>query len=94
MAVDIEFAKTMYDLHKRVNSSEVVVGWYSTGPDVTEHSVLIHEYYNREARNPVHITIDTTLRNSEMGMKAYIRLKIMFSLSQNVSSVEKPYSMH
>ncbi|XP_067937673.1 eukaryotic translation initiation factor 3 subunit F-like [Watersipora subatra] len=72
VAVDIEFAKNMYELHKMVNSSEVVVGWYSTGPDVTEHSVLIHEYYAREAKNPVHITIDTTLRNAEMGMKAYI----------------------
>lgn len=63
----------MYELHKKVNSSEVVVGWYSTGPDVTEHSVLIHEYYAREAKNPVHLTIDTTLRNGEMDMKAYIR---------------------
>lgn len=73
VAVDIEFAKTMYELHKRVNSAEVVVGWYSTGADVTEHSVLIHEYYAREAKNPVHITVDTTLRNSEMGMKAFVR---------------------
>jgi len=72
VAVDIEFAKTMYELHKRVNSAEVVVGWYSTGADVTEHSVLIHEYYAREAKNPVHITVDTTLRNSEMGMKAFV----------------------
>ena len=73
VAVDIEFAKTMYELHKRVNSAEVVVGWYSTGADVTEHSVLIHEYYAREAKNPVHITVDTTLRNTEMGKKAFVR---------------------
>lgn len=63
----------MYDLHRKVNGAAVVVGWYSTGPDVTEHSVLIHEYYSREAKNPIHLTVDTTLQDSQMGMKAYIR---------------------
>lgn len=46
---------------------------YSTGPDVTEHSVLIHEYYARECKNPVHLTVDTTLKSARMGMKAYVR---------------------
>ena len=27
VAVDIEFAKNMYELHKKVNSQEVIVGW-------------------------------------------------------------------
>ena len=49
--------------------NEVIVGWYATGPDVTEHSVLIHEYYSREAKNPVHLTLDTTLRGNHMGLK-------------------------
>ncbi|CAH1791841.1 unnamed protein product, partial [Owenia fusiformis] len=74
VAVDIEFARNMYELHKKVNPAEVIVGWYSTGPgpDVTEHSVLIHEYYAREAKNPVHLTVDTSLKGSKMGTKAYV----------------------
>jgi translation initiation factor 3 subunit F len=72
VAVDIEFARNMYELHKKVNVLEVIVGWYSTGPDVTEHSVLIHEYYARECKSPVHLTIDTTLKGSHMGMKAFL----------------------
>jgi len=47
---------------------------YSTGSDVTEHSVLIHEYYSRECKNPVHLTVDTSLKNAKMAMQAYIRL--------------------
>jgi len=47
---------------------------YSTGSDVTEHSVLIHEYYSRECKNPVHLTVDTSLKNAKMTMKAYTRL--------------------
>jgi translation initiation factor 3 subunit F len=46
---------------------------YSTGADVSEHSLLIHEYYSREAKNPVHLTVDTTLRGNKMGIKAFVR---------------------
>ena len=54
----------------------VILPRYSTGPDVTEHSVLIHEYYARETKNPVHLTIDTTLKGSKMGMKGYVRFVV------------------
>jgi len=50
---------------------------YSTGSDVTEHSVLIHEYYSRECKNPIHLTVDTSLKNAKMAMKAYTRLLLM-----------------
>ena len=71
----MEFARNMYDLHRKVNPQELVVGWYSTGAEVTEHSVLIHEYYTRECKNqkPVHLTLDTTLKGARMGLKAFIR---------------------
>lgn len=46
---------------------------YATGHDITEHSVLIHEYYSREAHNPIHLTVDTSLQNSRMSIKAYVR---------------------
>ena len=50
-----------------------IVSRYATGSDVTEHSLLIHEYYSREATNPVHVTVDTTLKGSRMGIRAYQR---------------------
>jgi len=72
VAIDIEFAKNMFDLHRKVNPNELIVGWYSTGPDITEHSVLIHEYYSRECKNPVHMTVDTTLKQAgHMSIRAY-----------------------
>ncbi|XP_038619017.1 eukaryotic translation initiation factor 3 subunit F [Tachyglossus aculeatus] len=72
VAVDMEFAKNMYELHKKVSPSELILGWYATGHDITEHSVLIHEYYSREAPNPIHLTVDTGLQNNRMSIKAYI----------------------
>uniref|UniRef100_A0A8D2DGI0 Eukaryotic translation initiation factor 3 subunit F n=1 Tax=Sciurus vulgaris TaxID=55149 RepID=A0A8D2DGI0_SCIVU len=72
VAVDMEFAKNMYELHKKVSPNELILGWYATGHDITEHSVLIHEYYSREAPNPIHLTVDTSLQNGRMSIKAYV----------------------
>ncbi|ERE78923.1 eukaryotic translation initiation factor 3 subunit F-like protein [Cricetulus griseus] len=72
VAVDMEFAKNMYELHKKVSPNELILGWYATGHDITEHSVLIHEYYSREAPNPIHLTVDTGLQNGRMSIKAYV----------------------
>lgn len=74
VAFDMEYAKNMYELHRKVNQTEVIVGWYATGHDITEHSVLIHEYYTKESKNknPVHLTVDTTLAQGELGFKGYI----------------------
>uniref|UniRef100_A0AAY4AUX1 Eukaryotic translation initiation factor 3 subunit F n=1 Tax=Denticeps clupeoides TaxID=299321 RepID=A0AAY4AUX1_9TELE len=72
VAVDMEFAKNMYELHRKVSPSEVIIGWYATGYDITEHSVLIHEYYSREAQNPIHLTVDTALQSGKMSVRAYL----------------------
>jgi hypothetical protein len=58
----MEYHRTMYELHRQVNSKEVIVGWYATGNEITEHSVLIHDFYSREAATPVHLCMDTEVR--------------------------------
>jgi len=72
VAVDMDYAHTMFELHRQVNRNEQVVGWYSTGDHVTEHSLLIHEFYARENKNPIHLTVDTTLKSERLGLKAYV----------------------
>lgn len=42
VALDIEYHKTMLELHLRVNPKEVIVGWYSTGAEIVESDALIH----------------------------------------------------
>ncbi|KAL8584529.1 hypothetical protein ACOMHN_016849 [Nucella lapillus] len=76
VAVDIEYARNMYDLHRKVNSSETIVGWYSTGSEVSVHSVLIHEYYAREVKHPIHLTVDTVMRKGRMNTRAFVSTAI------------------
>lgn len=69
---ELSYAADMFDLNKKVNSLETIVGWWATGHEVTCHSSVIHEYYARECNNPIHLTLDTTLQNARMGMTAYL----------------------
>jgi translation initiation factor 3 subunit F len=72
VALELDFAKDLYDLHKKVNPLETIVGWFATGPEITDLDVLIHEYYSRECTNPIHVTVDTMLNDYKMGVKAYV----------------------
>nr|XP_046916451.1 eukaryotic translation initiation factor 3 subunit F-like [Dermatophagoides farinae] len=71
VAVDLEVAKELYELHKKVFPSETIVGWFATGGgEVNEYSVVIHDYYSRECQNPIHLTVDPSADG--ISVKAYV----------------------
>ena len=70
--VDVVYNQDMLDLNKKVAPGESLVGWFTTGSEVTSHSSLIHDYYSRETKDPIHLTVDTTLNSGRMGLKAYV----------------------
>jgi len=69
---DIVYAQDMFELNKKVAPHEQLVGWFATGSEITSHSALIHDYYARETRDPIHLTLDTTLTSGRITMKAYV----------------------
>jgi translation initiation factor 3 subunit F len=76
VAVELDFAKDMYDLHRKISPGESIVGWWATGHEITGHSLLIHDYYCRLTGSPLHITVDTTLHKGKIEMKAYTSIVI------------------
>lgn len=86
IAVDIAHHRTMYDLHQRVSPQEVVVGWFSTGPSISNSDALIQDFYAKECSNPLYMVIDTTLSNKKFNISAYVAR----TLSLSRSSGEKP----
>ncbi|KAJ7557145.1 hypothetical protein O6H91_05G113400 [Diphasiastrum complanatum] len=72
VAVDIDYHRSMFELHQRVNPKEVVVGWYSTSSGVSGSDALIQDFYAREVTNPVHLTVDTTFSDETASIKAYV----------------------
>lgn len=59
-----------------ININFLFLGWWATGHEVTNHSSVIHEYYARECNNPIHLTLDTSLQNGRMGLKAYVCISL------------------
>ncbi|KAK9843940.1 hypothetical protein WJX84_006794 [Apatococcus fuscideae] len=82
VAVDITHHQLLAGLQAKVNPKEVVVGWYSTGDGVSGSDALIQDFYSRECQNPVHVTIDTTLQNQSLAIKAYISRALLLAEKQ------------
>ena len=61
VAVNTDFHATMLALHQRVYPKQKVVGWYSTGEEVNESSLLFHEFYGQDVERPVHLLLDLGL---------------------------------
>lgn len=76
VAIDVEFARNSINAYKKVNPAISIVGWFSTGYDIPNTSCLIHEYYSRETRSPIHVIIDTTLKSNKPEIKAYCSMEI------------------
>jgi len=80
VAVGKDFNHQMFSLQQLVNSKEQILGWYATtytGLDITDSSSLIHDFYTSECESPVHLVVDTSLQNNEVGLKAYISSPII-----------------
>eukprot|EP01133_Synstelium_polycarpum_P010901 gene10901-12706_t len=72
IAVEMEFHRKMLDLHLKSSPREPIVGWYATGSDINENSVIINNFYREEMNGtPIHLTVDTGLTNDTMGIHAY-----------------------
>jgi translation initiation factor 3 subunit F len=72
VAVDVVHHQTMAELQKKVNSRERIVGWWSTGADMSGSDALIHNFYTNECPNPVHLILDTDMSQSGTVVKAFV----------------------
>jgi len=72
VAVNTDFHATMLALHQRVYPKQKVVGWYSTGEEVNDSSLLFHEFYGQDVERPVHLLLDLGLGENRMSCKAYV----------------------
>lgn len=75
--IDKEHYRSMYELHRRVNPEEVVLGWYTAGADLTAACTPVHAFFSEDAApfQPIHVTVDTEalFKSSDMGLRAYAR---------------------
>jgi len=86
--LDHNFHEQMYAMFKKVNASENVVGWYSTGPKLRQNDHEIHQLLKRYTTNPVMVIIDVKPKD-DLGIptKAYVQVEEVNESSQEKISV-------
>eukprot|EP00933_Yihiella_yeosuensis_P072153 TRINITY_DN8046_c0_g1_i1.p1 TRINITY_DN8046_c0_g1~~TRINITY_DN8046_c0_g1_i1.p1 ORF type:complete len:332 (+),score=86.52 TRINITY_DN8046_c0_g1_i1:66-1061(+) len=82
--MDQDYHKQMLALRQKVSPREVVVGWFSTGDEITATSAVIHSFYcTKESQftpaavlpGPVHLLVDTSISMKQsFGLKAFVNV--------------------
>jgi translation initiation factor 3 subunit F len=67
LSIDVEYQRTMYDLHRKVDSKNVIVGWYATA--YSDQSRGIHEIFAQRVANPVHLLVDPRMKNGTLNVR-------------------------
>ncbi|KAF9077011.1 eukaryotic translation initiation factor 3 [Rhodocollybia butyracea] len=97
VAVDMEYHRTMYELHHKVNPKEVIVGWYSTGSNLNTYSALIQNFYSQETtpHQAIHVSLDTGVEPGQpAGVKGYVSSPVgVFPKPENCVFVPVPVEL-
>lgn len=51
------YHENMYNMMRKINSREKIIGWYSTGPDIKKCDIAINEILRRYNTSPVFVVI-------------------------------------
>ncbi|UPR04453.1 subunit F of translation initiation factor 3 [Chloropicon primus] len=81
VALDIEFHRTMLELHQKINARDQIVGWFSTGKGIVSSDALIQEFYGQDT---IHLIVDVTLPLDAPIFTAY-SVKEVNLLEQNLA---------
>ena len=75
--VDRQYHEDMHAMFKKVNASEKVVGWYSTGPKLRAVDIAIHELFRAYTAHPILVIIDVNPQHDplEIPTLAYISVE-------------------
>uniref|UniRef100_A0A7S2CNX3 MPN domain-containing protein n=1 Tax=Haptolina brevifila TaxID=156173 RepID=A0A7S2CNX3_9EUKA len=69
--LDHSFHEQMFGMFKKVNASEKLVGWYSTGPKIKPGDLQIDQLVRRYTPNPVMVIVDVQPKDLGIPTEAY-----------------------
>jgi len=69
--LDHSFKEQMFAMFKKVNASEKLVGWYSTGPKIRAGDLNVDQLVRRYTPNPVMVIIDVKPKQLGIPTEAY-----------------------
>ncbi|CAO3652062.1 unnamed protein product [Cunninghamella blakesleeana] len=83
IVLDEDHYRTMFELHRKVNPEEVILGWYTTGEKVTPTTAPLQASFATDCApfNPITVTIDpeALFTTDGLGLNAYTSAPVGFS---------------
>ncbi|KAJ3343411.1 proteasome regulatory particle subunit [Entophlyctis luteolus] len=73
--LDHNYHEAMYDMCKKVNAKEKMIGWYHTGPKLRPSDLKINELFKRYVPNPVLVIIDVRPGTTGIPTDAYFSVE-------------------
>ena len=69
--LDHNYHEQMYAMYRKVNASEKLIGWYSTGPKIRPGDMQIDQLVRRYVPNPVMVIVDVKPKTLGIPTEAY-----------------------
>ncbi|KAI1285417.1 26S proteasome non-ATPase regulatory subunit 7 [Halotydeus destructor] len=69
--LDHDYLENMYAMFKKVNSKERIVGWYHTGPKLSQNDIAINDLIRKYCPTSVLVIIDAKPRDLGLPTEAY-----------------------
>ncbi|KAJ3336974.1 proteasome regulatory particle subunit [Gonapodya sp. JEL0774] len=73
--IDHNYHEAMYDMFKKVNAKEKLVGWYHSGPRLRASDLEINALFRRYTPNPVLVVIDVRPKDLGVPTDAYFAVE-------------------
>merc|ERR1711970_1562899 len=69
--LDHDYLDTMFNMYKKVNAKERIVGWYHTGPELHASDTEINDIFKKYTPNSVLCVVETTTNDWSLPTRAY-----------------------
>jgi len=69
--VDHDYLDTMFNMYRKVNAKERIVGWYHTGPELRANDTEINEIFKKYTKNSILSIIETTTNDWSLPTRSY-----------------------
>jgi len=86
--LDHEYLENMYNMFRKVNAKERVVGWYHTGPKLHQNDILINDLIRKYCPNSVLVIIDPKPTRIGLPTEAY---KVVEEIHDDGSPTNKTF---
>lgn len=74
--IDEEYLENMYNMFKKVNARETIVGWYHTGPTLKPNDINVNSIIKKHNPNAILLIVDIRLqKDTGLPTDAYIEVE-------------------